>query len=124
MICWTRCSGCCACWIVVKLGGAQIPNRIRLGYAPAITADALAGSNGLTAISVHNAQPGDIGALWNGEHVVTVREAVKPGDTMVKTREGNTSATDGSQSNGGVVADKERAIGDFDSGIVARPDWG
>jgi hypothetical protein len=115
--------GCCACWIVVKVGGANIPSRIRFGYAPYITADALAGSNGLTAVSVHNAQPGDVGALWNGEHVVTVRAAVKPGDTMVKTREGNTSAADGSQSNGGEVADKERPIADFDRGIVARPDW-
>jgi hypothetical protein len=115
--------GCCACWIVVKVGGAKIPSRIRFGYAPYITADALAGANGLTAVSVHNAQPGDVGALWNGEHVVTVRAAVKPGDTMVKTREGNTSAADGSQANGGEVADKERPIGDFDRGIVARPDW-
>ncbi len=116
--------GCCACWIVCKLGGARIPNRNRLGYAPYITADALAGQNGLTAVDVHKAQPGDLGSLWNGEHVVTVREAVQPGDTTVKTIEGNTSASDGSQSNGGCVALKERAITDFDHGIVARPNWG
>lgn len=116
--------GCCACWIVVKLGGANIPSRIRLGYAGNITADAKAGANGMTAVSVHNAQPGDIGALYGAEHVVTVREAVKPGDTMVKTREGNTSAADGSQTNGGEIADKERSVSDFDFGIVARPDWG
>jgi hypothetical protein len=115
--------GCCACWIVVHLGGAKIPNRIRMGFAPYITADALAGANGFTAVSVHHAQPGDVGCLWGGEHVVTVREAMKPGDTMVKTREGNTSAADGSQTNGGEVADKERPISDFDHGIVARPDW-
>jgi hypothetical protein len=116
--------GCCACWIVVKLGGARIPNRIRLGYAPYITADALAGQNGLAAVDVHKAQPGDLGSLWGGEHVVTVREAVQPGDTVVKTIEGNTSTDDGSQSNGGCVALKERAITDFDHGIVARPNWG
>ena len=115
--------GCCACWIVVKIGGARIPNRIRMGYAPYITADALAGANGFTAVDVHKAQPGDVGCLWGGEHVVTVRAPVRPGDTMVKTREGNTSAADGSQNNGGEVADKERPIGDFDRGIVARPDW-
>jgi hypothetical protein len=115
--------GCCAAWIVIHIGGAQVPTPIRFGYAPYITADALSGSNGLTAVSVRNAQPGDIGALWNGEHVVTVREAVKAGDTTVKTREGNTSAADGSQSNGGEVADKERSLSDFDRGIVARPDW-
>lgn len=116
--------GCCACWIVVHLGGAKIASRIRMGYAPYITADAVAGANGFTAVSVHNAQPGDVGCLWGGEHVVTVREAVKPGDTMVKTIEGNTSASDGSQSNGGCVALKERPITDFDRGIVARPAWG
>jgi hypothetical protein len=116
--------GCTAAFIAVKIGGARIPDRIRLGYAPFITADALAHTNGLAAVSVHSARPGDIGSLWDGEHVVTVRAAVKPGDTMVKTREGNTSPnTSGSQNNGGVVADKERPITDFDSGIVARPDW-
>jgi len=115
--------GCCACWIVVHLGGAKIPNRIRLGYAPYITADALAHTNGLRAVPIQKARAGDIGCLWGGEHVVTIRADVKPGDTMVKTREGNTSASDGSQSNGGEVADKERPIGDFDHGIAARPDW-
>lgn len=115
--------GCCACWIVVHLGGAKIPNRIRLGYAPYITADALAHTNGLRAVPIQQAQAGDLGSLWNGEHVVTIREDVKPGDTMVKTREGNTSAADGSQSNGGQVADRERPIADFDHGIAARPDW-
>jgi hypothetical protein len=115
--------GCCAAWIVIHVGGAKIANPNRLGYAGNITADAKANSNGMTAVSVHNAQPGDVGALWGAEHVVTVREAVKAGDTMVKTREGNTSAADGSQTNGGEVADKERSVSDFDLGIVARPDW-
>lgn len=114
--------GCCAAWIVIHLGGARIPNPIRLGYAPYITADALAGANGLSAVSVAKCQAGDLGSLWGGEHVVTVRGPVRNG--MVPTREGNTSAADGSQSNGGEVADKERPVGDFDRGIVARPDWG
>jgi hypothetical protein len=113
--------GCCAAWIVVKLGGANIPNRIRLGYAPYITADALAGANGLRAVPVEKCRAGDLGSLWGGEHVVTVRGPARNG--KVPTREGNTSASDGSQSNGGEVADKERPIGDFDRGIVARPDW-
>jgi hypothetical protein len=115
--------GCFACWVVCKLGGAKVPARIRMGYAPYITADALAGANGFTAVPVTAARPGDVGCLWDGEHVVTVREPVKPGDTMVLTLEGNTSASDGSQSNGGEVAAKERPIGDFDHGIVARPSW-
>lgn len=117
--------GCCACWIVVKIGGANIPNRIRLGYAGYIVADALAGSNGLTAVPVEKCQAGDLGSLWGAEHIVTVRGPVRNG--MVPTREGNTSAPSdqaGSQNNGGGVFDKERPISDFDHGIVARPDWG
>jgi hypothetical protein len=113
--------GCCAAWIVIHLGGAKIPSRIRLGYAPYITADALARTNGLRAVRVAEAQAGDLGSLWGGEHVVTVRGPVRNG--MVPTREGNTSSADGSQSNGGEIADKERPVGDFDRGIVARPDW-
>jgi|GEM_PF-1587338 len=114
--------GCCACWIVVKVGGAKIPTRIRLGYAGYILSDALSGSNGLSAVPVAQARPGDIGTLWNAEHIVTVRGPAKNG--MVPTREGNTSAANGSQSNGGEIADKERPMSDFDRGVVARPDWG
>jgi len=115
--------GCFACWVVVHLGGAKIPNRIRMGYAPYITADALAGVNGFTAVKVANGRKGDVGCLWGGEHVVTLRDDVKPGDTMAKTIEGNTSASDGSQSNGGEVALKERPLSEFDAGIFARPNW-
>lgn len=116
--------GCAAAFIVIKIGGAKIPVPIRLGYAGYIVEDALNHNNGLVATSVHSARPGDVGSLWGFEHIVTVRAPVKPGDTMVKTREGNTSPTSaGSQNNGGVVADKERPISDFDRGIVARPPW-
>jgi hypothetical protein len=115
--------GCFACFVVVQLGGAKIPNRIRMGYAPYITADALAGVNGFTAVKVANGRKGDVGCLWGGEHVVTLREDVKPGDTVAFTIEGNTSAADGSQSNGGEVALKERPLSEFDAGIFARPAW-
>lgn len=114
--------GCCACWIVVKVGDAKIPTKIRLGFAGFIVADALAGANGLTARPVAEARAGDLGSLFGAKHIVTVRGPVKNG--MVPTREGNTSAASGSQTNGGEVADKERPVGDFDRGIVARPDWG
>lgn len=114
--------GCCACWIVVKLGGAKVPTRIRLGYAGYIVDDALSGSNGLEAVPASSARPGDIGSLWGAQHIVTVRGPVKNG--MVPTREGNTSSSTGSQTNGGEVADKERPLSDFDRGIVARPEWG
>ncbi len=113
--------GCCACWIVIKLGGAKIKDRIRLGFATYITEDALAGRNGLTAVPIENCRAGDLGCLWVGKHIVTIRGPVRNG--MVPTREGNTSAGDGSQDNGGEVADKERPVGDFDRGIAARPHY-
>ena len=53
--------GCCAAWIVIRLGGGRIPNRIRLGYAPFISADALAHTNGLRAVPVGKCQAGDLG---------------------------------------------------------------
>jgi hypothetical protein len=114
--------GCCAAWIVIKLGGAKIPTKIRLGYAGYILADALADANGLTAVPASSCRAGDIGTLWGAEHIVTVRGPARNG--MVPTREGNTSAASGSQANGGEVADKERPLSDFDRGVVARPTWG
>jgi len=115
--------GCFACWVVVKLGGANIPSRIRMGYAPYITEDAIAGRNGFTAVPISKGRAGDVVCLWGGEHVVTLREDVEPGAAYIKTIEGNTSSGDGSQSNGGCVALKERSIGDVDRGIAARPAW-
>ena len=41
--------GCFVCYAVVNIGGANIPNRIRLGYHLNIVADAKAGVNGLKA---------------------------------------------------------------------------
>ena len=99
------------------------PDRLRLGYAPYITADALAHRNGLTAIPVADARAGDLGCLWGGQHIVVVRG--KPTNGMVPTLEGNTTApgNSGSQSNGGEVAENNRPISDFDAGIVARPNY-
>jgi hypothetical protein len=114
--------GCCAAWIVIKIGGAKIPSKIRFGYAGYILADALAGANGLTAVPAASCRAGDVGTLWGAEHIVTVRGPARNG--MVPTREGNTSSASGSQSNGGEVADKERPLSDFDRGVVARPTWG
>lgn len=112
--------GCFACWVVVKLGGAKIPNRIRLGYAPYITADALAGVNGLKAVRAENARPGDIACLWGGKHIEVVAE--RPSGGSVRCLGGNTTKG-GQESNGGEVAENVRSLSDFDRGIVARPDW-
>lgn len=112
--------GCYACWVVVKLGGAKIPNRIRLGFAPYITADALAGTNGLKAIRAEDARPGDIACLWGGKHIEVVAE--RPSGGQVRCIGGNTTAG-GQESNGGEVAENVRSLADIDRGIVARPDW-
>ncbi|HEY6731918.1 MAG TPA: hypothetical protein VI039_12960 [Solirubrobacterales bacterium] len=112
--------GCFACWVVVKLGGARIPTRIRLGYAPYITADALAGVNGLKAVRAEDARPGDIVCLWGGQHIEVVAGVPRSGSVLCLG--GNTTAG-GQESNGGEVAENFRSISDFDRGIVARPDW-
>jgi hypothetical protein len=110
--------GCLACWVVVKLGGAKIPSRIRLGFAPSITADALAGRNGLTAVPAAEARPGDLACLWGGKHIEVVAE--KPKDGTAECLGGNTS-TSGKDNNGGAVCLNPRSLSDFDAGIVARP---
>lgn len=113
--------GCYACWVVVKLGGAKIPTRIRLGYAPYITADALAGRNGLTAVPAQDARPGDIACLWGGQHIEVVAE--RPSGGTFWAIGGNTSKG-GQDNNGGGVYGNVRSLSDCDSGIVARPHWG
>jgi hypothetical protein len=113
--------GCFACWVVVKLGGANIPTRIRLGAAWLITADARAGVNGLTAIPADQARPGDIACLWGGQHIEVIAE--RPSGGSVRCLGGNTTAG-GKASNGGEVAENTRSLSDFDSGIVARPHYG
>lgn len=114
--------GCFACWVVVKLGGAKgVTQRIRFGYAGYIVADALAGRNGLRAVKASECRAGDLGSLWGYSHIVLVIRSLPGGN--VETLEGNTSAGDGSQNNGGEVAIRVRSLSDFDRGIVARPTY-
>ncbi len=113
--------GCFACWVVVKLGGANIPERIRMGYAPNITVDAQAGRNGFRAVPINQARAGDVICLWGGEHIEVVR-ADYHGGGLILARGGNTSEG-GKSNNGGQVADNSREIGDVDGGIAARPAW-
>lgn len=113
--------GCFACWVVVKLGGAKgITQRIRLGYAAYITADALAGRNGLRAVPASEARPGDIACMWGGKHIEVV--AGHAGGGTVPCLGGNTS-TAGESNNGGEVCLNTRHLSDFDAGIVARPTY-
>lgn len=102
---------------VVEHGGANVSTQ--LGYAGYIVDDARANRNGLREVSASEAKAGDIASLWNAEHVVTLTGPVVNG--TFSTIEGNTSATDGSQSNGGTVAAKVRSVSDVD--VFARPSY-
>lgn len=109
--------GCFAGYAVAKIGGAKIPSPIRLGYAPNIGTDARAGVNGLHAVAVADAKPGDVfqyGAVHVGLCVGLTRNG------QVEAIEGNTSpGTEGSQYNGGCVAHKYRPTSFVT--CVARP---
>jgi hypothetical protein len=103
----------------VKLGGAVIPERIRLGYAEYIIRDAQAGRNGLEAVPISKVRPFDICTLSGFDHVVVAVSGVQA-NGMVRTWAGNTSASDGSSYNGGEVAFHEYPVGAFDEGVAAR----
>lgn len=110
--------GIFAGYAVKKIGGGQ--TDCWLPYGPSIINDAQAGRNGLRAVPVADAQPGDLVVYWGGEHIGLIRAASRAGS--VQTVEGNTSASDGSQSNGGTVALKSRPFSDVT--VVARvTDW-
>lgn len=113
----------CGCFVheaVVEIGAAAIPVGIRLGFGPAIIADARAGANGLHAVPFAEAQAGDILSYWNGEHIGLCRG--RPTGSTIPTVEGNTSPSSaGSQYNGGCVAAKSRGVGDVT--VVARPNY-
>lgn len=103
--------GCAAGWWTLKKGGGDYTSKIRRGYAGFVAADARANTNGLRAVS--SPVKGGIASLWGYEHIVMTTGEVSGG--MFRTCEGNTSSTDGSQSNGGmVVYGKWRALADAD----------
>lgn len=109
--------GVFAGYAVKAIGKALVTSQ--LTYGPYIINDARNHANGLAAISPDNAQPGDLVVYWNGEHIGLIRAVSRNG--YVITVEGNTSSSDGSQSNGGVVALKERPFSDVT--VVARPHY-
>lgn len=113
--------GCWACWVVVKLGGAKIPSKIRLGYGPYIISDARNHDNGLEAVAFGDARPGDIIVLWGGEHIEVV--SGRPVGGSLPTIGGNTSPQpgSGSESNGGGVYRRIRSRADVT--VVARPNY-
>lgn len=111
--------GCFACWCVVKVGGAKIPARIRLGYDGYIKADAASHSNGLVAVGFSEARAGDI-VTYTFPHIGVVDHV--SGDTLYSC-EGNTSPQggSGSQSNGGGVYARVRSRSEV--ACIARPDY-
>jgi hypothetical protein len=110
--------GCFACFAVVRIGGARIPNRIRLGFDGYIKADAANRDNGLTQVGFSEARAGDI-VVYTFPHIGVVDHVV--GDT-ISTVEGNTSSgPGGSQDNGGGVFQRTRSRGDV--ACIARPDY-
>jgi len=111
--------GCWACWVVCNLGGAKIPSKIRLGYAPYITDDARNNRNGLTAVAYEDARAGDLVTFFGGQHIGVVE---KYENGVLYTIEGNTSSgSSGSQSNGGGVYKRQRSKSDVDQ--IARPNY-
>lgn len=100
--------GCFVAYASVKVAGALIPNRLRLGYVPYIVADANSRSNGLVAVS--DPKPGDFACFdFDGgvaDHVGLVESVTASTVTCI---EGNTSpGTSGSQANGGGVFRRTR----------------
>jgi hypothetical protein len=107
--------GCFVAFAVVKKGGARVPDKIRLGYDQYINADVRAGKNGFEReVSVNDARPGDI-ATFPG-HIGLVVGPTRNG--MIHTIEGNTSASDGSNRNGGEVAEHKHPVSEVT--IVGR----
>jgi hypothetical protein len=98
--------GCFVAFAVVEKGGAEVPQRIRLGFDQHINEDARAGKNGFEgAVPVSDARPGDI-ATFNFRHIGLVVGPTRNG--MIHTIDGNTSSTDGTNNNGGEVAEHHR----------------
>jgi len=100
--------GCFVAHAVVQKGGAKVPERIRLGYDLYINDDARHGKNGFErAVSANDARPGDI-ATFSFRHIGLVAGPTRNG--MIHTIDGNTSASDGTNNNGGEVAEHRRPV--------------
>lgn len=100
--------GCFVAFAVIEKGGADVPERIRLGFDLHINDDAQEGKNGFErAVPVSEAHRGDI-ATFSFRHIALVAGPTKNG--MIHTIDGNTSASDGSNNNGGEVAEHRRPV--------------
>lgn len=116
----------CGCFVNACLVSAGIPNgRGWIGYTPAIIAHAKAGTGGWSWHA--DGEPGDL-VLFDtpgGDPAVHVGMVVKRlAEGRYLTREGNTSSGTGSQSDGGMVAERDRtSTTAFRQAGFARPPW-
>lgn len=116
----------CGCFVNACLVAAGIPNgKGWIGYTPAIIEHAKSGAGGWSWHS--DGERGDL-LLFDtpggdpAVHVGIGLERLGPGHW--RTREGNTSTGDGSQSDGGIVAERERvSTPGFRIVGFARPPW-
>ena len=130
---WVRATGYagpvpwCGCFVNACIMAAGLPSGAGwIGYTPAIIQHAKSGRDGWSWHRV--GQPGDL-ALFDtpggdpAVHVEIVRERLS--DTRYATFGGNTSAADGSQNDGGMVArrDDRATVGAFPIVGFARPPY-
>lgn len=110
----------CGSWARAKVAMKPFLAGHYYAYCPYVTADAVAGRNGLTVTT--QPRPGDIviyawgGAGSNpmGDHFGTFIEWVDRAQGLFLAREGNTSLENdpsGSQSDGGILTDRHRTTG-------------
>lgn len=106
--------GCTAGYVLIKVCGAKIPNKIRIGFNGYIEQDAAARQNGLRKIDRYKASPCCLATMHYPHIVVILTEPDSQG--YVWTGEGNTSSSaNGSQNNGGEYAIKRHHVGEFDT---------
>ena len=130
---WCRATGYttpvpwCGCFVNACIMAAGLPSGAGwIGYTPSIVARAKAGTDGWSWHKL--GRPGDL-ALFDtpggatAVHVEIVRERLS--DTRYSTYGGNTSAGDGSQNDGGMVArrDDRMTVGAFPIIGFARPPY-
>lgn len=106
--------GCTAGFALIKIGGAKIPSKIRIGFNEHIEHDAAHKANGLRKIDKAKASSCCL-ATMHYPHIVTI--LTEPDSNgYVKTGEGNTSSdSNGSQNNGGEYAIKRHHVSEFDT---------
>jgi len=95
------------------LHGAKINLDNRVVSVEWISAAARAGTGGLYAVSKQQIRKGDLLTLFGNDHVELARTNYNPKTpSTIPTRGGNTSFADGSQNDGGALADKSRNLSD------------